>query len=174
MGWFETYSVVNGIAQPLFAAEISFRCFHAHMSKQELNLLEFATRLVAEPRTGTPEIVRCNARRFTPSLSFDAANAGTVTRPNRSCDGSLSSRTLQRYFDTSCFAAGASYVFGNSGRNVLRAPGVDNLDVSVQRDFRMPLERETILATVSGATYGVITSTSTDNRQLQFGIRVTF
>ena len=130
---------------------------------------------------------------FTPSLSFDAANAGTVTRPNRTCDGNLSSRTLQRYFDTSCFTAGASYVFGNSGRNVLRGPGIANLDVGIQRDFRIPVEHETILnfrlesfnslnhpqfsapgATVGSATYGVITSTSTDNRQLQFGMRVSF
>lgn len=130
---------------------------------------------------------------FTPSLSFDAANAGTVTRPNRTCDGNISSRTLQRYFDTSCFSAGTSYVFGNSGRNVLRAPGIDNLDFSIQRDFRLPLEHETILnfrmetfnslnhpqfaapgATVGSTTYGVITSTSTDNRQLQFGVRVAF
>jgi hypothetical protein len=66
---------------------------------------------------------------ITPALSFDAANAGTVTRPTRLCDGGISNRTVQRYFDTTCFAAGSSYVFGNSGRNVLRAPGVNNFDL---------------------------------------------
>ncbi len=64
---------------------------------------------------------------FTPALSFDAANAGTVTRPNRVCDGNLSSPSLQNYFDMSCFAAEASYVFGNSGQNVLRAPVASGL-----------------------------------------------
>jgi hypothetical protein len=49
MGWSRPIRLVNGIAQPRFAAEISFRCFHAHMPKQELNLLEFATRLMADP-----------------------------------------------------------------------------------------------------------------------------
>ncbi|MCU1261541.1 MAG: hypothetical protein JWO80_4426, partial [Bryobacterales bacterium] len=130
---------------------------------------------------------------FTPSLSFDAANAGTVTRPNRVCDGNIDNPTLQRWFDTSCFVAPASLTFGNSGRNVLRAPGRNNLDLSVQRDFRMPIERATILqlrleafnalnhpqfgvpgATVGNATNGIITSTGPDNRQLQLGVRVTF
>ena len=49
---------------------------------------------------------------FTPALSFDAANAGTTTRPNRVCDGNIDNRTLQRWFDTSCFAAPPSYTFG--------------------------------------------------------------
>jgi hypothetical protein len=130
---------------------------------------------------------------FTPALSFDAANAGTITRPNRVCDGSLPIPSLQEYFDRSCFIAGASYVFGNSGRNVLRAPGINSLDLSIQRDFRLPIEHETTLnfrlegfnalnhpqfsapgATVGSATYGVITSTSLDNRQLQLGLHIAF
>ena len=76
---------------------------------------------------------------------------------------------------------------------MLRGPGIANLDVGIQRDFRIPVEHETILnfrlesfnslnhpqflapgGTVGSATYGVITSTSTDNRQLQFGMRVSF
>jgi hypothetical protein len=131
---------------------------------------------------------------FTPALSFDAANAGTTTRPNRVCDGNISGGgTLQQYFNTSCFVAGPSYVFGNAGRNILRAPDTDNLDLSLQRDFVLPFEHRTIFqfrfeaynslnhpqfaapgATVATATYGVITATSQSNRQLQFGARVTF
>ena len=130
---------------------------------------------------------------FTPSLSFDAANAGTVTRPNALCSGSVPNPSISRWFDTSCFVAGPSYVFGNAGRNVLRAPGINNLDMSIQRDFRLPLEHATVLtfraegfnalnhpqfaapgATVGNSTYGIITATSTDNRQLQFAIHVQF
>jgi hypothetical protein len=130
---------------------------------------------------------------FTPALSFDAANAGTTTRPNRVCDGNTSGGPLNQYFNTACFVAGPSYVFGNSGRNVLRAPDINNLDFSLQRDFRLPLEHATIMqfrfegfnglnhpqfstpgATVGTSTYGVITATSQDNRQLQFGVRVSF
>ncbi|MDQ6678529.1 MAG: hypothetical protein M3Z09_14680 [Acidobacteriota bacterium] len=130
---------------------------------------------------------------FTPSLSFDAANAGTVTRPNRVCDGNIDQRTVQHWFDTSCFVAPPSLTFGNSGRNVLRAPGRNNLDVSLQRDFRLPVEHNSILqfrleafnvlnhpqfaapgATVGNATNGIITSTSNENRQLQVGVRLAF
>ena len=130
---------------------------------------------------------------FTPALSFDAANAGTVTRPNNLCSPTLSNPTIQKWFNTSCFAAGPSYAFGNTGRNVLRAPGLNNLDVSLQRDFRLPIEHPSVLtfraeafntvnhpqfsapgATVGSATYGVITSTSTNNRQLQLAIHIAF
>jgi hypothetical protein len=89
--------------------------------------------------------------------------------------------------------AGPSYVFGNTGRNVLRAPGLNNLDLSLQRDFRLPVEHATVLTfraegyntvnhpqfaapggTVGSSTYGVITATSTNNRQLQFALRIQF
>jgi len=130
---------------------------------------------------------------FTPSLSFDSANAGTTSRPNRICDGNTGGGTVQRYFDTSCFVTPPSYVFGNAGRNILRAPGINNVDGSLQRDFRLPIERSTVLqfraeafnafnhtqfgtpgAGVGTTTYGVITGTSTDARQLQLGVRLTF
>ncbi len=130
---------------------------------------------------------------LTPGLSFDSANAGTTTRPNRSCDGNLDDPTIAKYFDTSCFTVPTSYTFGNSGRNILRAPGLNNIDFSVQRDFRLPIEHQTILQfraeffnalnhaqfgapglIVGNATYGVITSTAADNRQIQFGLRASF
>jgi hypothetical protein len=130
---------------------------------------------------------------FMPGLSYDAANAGTVTRPNTVCSGSLPNPSLTEWFNTSCFVAGPSYVFGNTGRNVLRAPGIDNLDLSIQRDFRLPIEHATVLtfraegfnavnhpqfaapgATVGNSTYGVITATSNSNRQLQFAIHIQF
>ena len=141
--------------------------------------------VIYQTQTGLP---------FTPGVSFDSANAGTTSRPNRVCDGNLNGGgTLQKYFDTSCFVAAPSYTFGNSGRNILRAPGLNNLDASIQRDFRIPIEHETILqfraegfnalnhaqfaapnATVGSPTYGIIQSTSVENRQLQLGVRVTF
>ncbi len=130
---------------------------------------------------------------FTPALSFDAANAGTVTRPNAICSGSLPNPSLTRWFDTSCFVAGPSYTFGNAGRNILRGPGLNNLDISVQRDFRLPMEHATVLtfraegfnavnhpqfaapgSTVGNTTNGVITATSNDNRKLQFAIHIRF
>lgn len=129
---------------------------------------------------------------LTPALSFDSANAGTTSRPNRVCDGTLDNPTIGKYFDTSCFVTPPSYVFGNAGRNILRAPGSNNINANLQRDFRMPLEHATILQfrleafnalnhtqlgapglTVGNVTYGVITSAA-QTRQLQLGARLTF
>jgi Carboxypeptidase regulatory-like domain len=130
---------------------------------------------------------------FTPSLSFDNANAGTVSYPNRICSGSLSNPTVNEWFNTSCFATPPQYVFGNGGRNSLRGPGENNIDLSVHRDFRMPVEHATTLqlrieafnainhpqfalpgATVGSSTFGVITATSVANRQVQLAARLVF
>jgi hypothetical protein len=35
--------------------------------------------------------------------------------------------SMQEYFDNSCFVSPNAYVFGNSGRNILRAPGINIL-----------------------------------------------
>ena len=129
---------------------------------------------------------------FTPGLSFDAANAGTVTRPNRVCNGNIGGGTLNEYFDTSCFVAPTSYTFGNSGRNVLRAPGMNNLDMSLQRRFPIAWLHESVLnfraeafnilnhpqwnapgATVGNTLYGVISSARAP-RQWQMAAHVTF
>lgn len=140
--------------------------------------------VIFQAQTGLP---------LTPGLSFDSANAGTTSRPNRVCDGNIDGGTAQRWFDTSCFAVPTSYVFGNSGRNVLRAPGRQQLDLSLQRDFRLRPDHPQILQfraegfnalnhpqlgapglVVGNATYGAITGTASDNRQLQLGLRFTF
>ena len=129
---------------------------------------------------------------FTPVLSFDNANAGTVSLPNRTCTGTLSSPTIQHWFDNSCFATPGLYQFGNSGRNILRGPGMNNIDFAIHRNFAMPWEGQTLQfrmeafnavnhpqfgqpgATLALPTTGVISSTSTPNRILQFALRYAF
>lgn len=130
---------------------------------------------------------------FTPVLSFDNANAGTQSRPDRVCHGSLDNPTLSRYFDTGCFAVPAAYQFGNSGRNIIYGPGMNNIDLSLHRIFTLPFERRTTLdfrveafnmvnhpqfanpnTTIGVAAAGVISATSQANRQLQFGLRLAF
>ena len=130
---------------------------------------------------------------FTINLSFDNANAGTTSRPDRICDGRLPNPTVQRYYDTSCFQAPPQFVFGNSGRNMLFGPGRNNLDFAVHRLLHLPL-RETSTMEVRAeafnlfnhsqfgqpgstigpgvATTGVISGTSSANRQLQFALRL--
>jgi hypothetical protein len=75
---------------------------------------------------------------YTLSLSFDNANAGTTSYPNRICGGTLAHPTPSEWFDTSCFVAPPSYAFGNEGRNVLTGPGRNNMDFALHRSFRLP------------------------------------
>lgn len=53
------------------------------------------------------------------------------------CNPTLSGdeRTLQRWFDTSCFTTPPQYTFGNAGRNILRGPGTKQFDLSLFKNF---------------------------------------
>lgn len=76
---------------------------------------------------------------FTPYLSTDIANTGTSNRPNRIGSGSLSSgeRSIQNWFNVADFPVQAPYTFGDSGRNILRAPGTKNVDLKIGKVFRL-------------------------------------
>lgn len=78
-------------------------------------------------RSGTP---------FTPVLSFNPAQSGHA-RPNRIGDGNLprGERTVERWFDTSAFAAATPFNFGNAGRNILIGPGFFNTDFGLFKRF---------------------------------------
>jgi outer membrane receptor protein involved in Fe transport len=97
---------------------------------------------------------------------------------------------IARYFDTSKFAPNAIGTFGNSGKNILRAPRYFNTDIAVLKSARLT-ERvslqfraeffnafnnvvfqgpNTILAS---AQFGRITS-ALDPRILQFGLKLVF
>lgn len=134
-----------------------------------------------------------NGLPFTTTLSFDNANAGNNSWPNRVCSGSLSNPTVSRWFDTSCFVAPAQYQFGNEGRNVLTGPGRNNLDFGLHRSFTLPFREGMALefraeafnlfnhpqfafpgSTIGTATAGVIGSTAVPNREIQFALRLTF
>jgi hypothetical protein len=129
---------------------------------------------------------------YTVTLPFDNANAGTTSRPDRLCGGGLDNKTLNHYFDTSCFVAPPQYTFGNSGRNILSGPGENNIDFAVHRVF--PIRKESMRlefraeafnlfnhpqflnpgSTVGTPAYAVISSTAVPNRQLQFALRFSF
>ncbi len=130
---------------------------------------------------------------FTVNLSFDNANAGTTSYPNRVCNGALANPTLSEWFNVGCFVAPPSYVFGNEGRNVLTGPGRDNLDFALHRGFHLPLRETTTLefraeaynlfnhpqfgfpgATIGNPAAGVISSTAVPNRELQLALRLAF
>lgn len=72
---------------------------------------------------------------FTPSYSgSDRSNTNTVGGlPNRICNGNLppGQRTVNHWFDTSCFVAPPAGSFGNSGENILEGPGVESQQLSI-------------------------------------------
>ena len=74
---------------------------------------------------------------FTVTSSTDPSGTATAARPDRLRDGALPSdqRGPQHWFDQTAFAAVTCVCFGNSGREILRAPGFRNLDFGVTRDF---------------------------------------
>jgi hypothetical protein len=130
---------------------------------------------------------------FTPILGTDNANAGNTSWPNRVCNGNISNPKVSAWFNTSCFVTPAQYQFGNTGRNVLIGGRLDNLDMSIHREFPLPIKRETNLqfraeafnvlnhpqfaqpgSALGTSTFGVVTATSQTNRVLQLGARMTF
>lgn len=130
---------------------------------------------------------------FTPVLSTDNANAENTSWPNRICNGNTSTHSIKAWFNTACFVTPPQYQFGNTGRNVLIDPRLDDLDMSIHREFPLPLRRETVLqfraeafnslnhpqfaepgSSLGTSTFGVITATSQANRVLQLGTRLVF
>jgi len=130
---------------------------------------------------------------FTVGMNFDAANAGTLTRPTQTCNGNVGGAgTKAQWFNTNCYINTPSFTFGNTGRNSLRAPGRNLLNISLQRNFPIRRWRETNLnlrlegfnvlnhpqfngpgSTIGNALYGQITSAGAP-RQLQVAGRFTF
>jgi hypothetical protein len=130
---------------------------------------------------------------FTVTLSTDPTGTNTTARPNRLRDGSLPAdqRDPSHWFDTTAFAAPACVCFGNSGRNILRAPGLVNLDLGLSRDFlfherlRLHFRGEVFnvanhpnfglpTMAIGSPTVGIIGSVVNSERQIQFAMKLQF
>ncbi len=132
-----------------------------------------------------------SGRPFTPLVSGDRSNTGTLNdRPNLVGDPRLDNPTPERWFNTSAFAVPPRFSFGNAGRNILHGDGLVNFDFALMRNIRLR-ENKTLqfraesfnvfnhpnfalpVTTVS-ARFGTVPSTSTDPRDVQFGIKIIF
>ena len=112
-------------------------------------------------------------------------------RPDRIQDGRLggSQRTLQRWFDTSAFVTARGH-YGNSGRNILTAPGLVDTDFALFKNFPIteskaiqfrwenynftntpPFNPPTL--EISSGNFGRITSAGL-GREMQFALRFEF
>lgn len=63
--WIEPDCIVHSILEALLAAQVPLCGFDGNMSEEKLNLFEFAPCLMAEPRTGPPQVMfECESARF--------------------------------------------------------------------------------------------------------------
>ena len=134
-------------------------------------------------RTGRP---------FTPTISRDVANTGIGgQRPNRIGSGTLSNPTIGQWFDKTAFTVPAAYTWGNSGADILREDHFKNLDLSLFKQFlvnertRLQFRAEAFNLTnspsfaapgtnIDSASGGVVTSTISTPRNIQFGLKLIF
>jgi hypothetical protein len=112
-------------------------------------------------------------------------------RPDRIADGRLdgSQRSVARWFDTSAFVLARGH-YGNSGRNILAAPGLFTVDFAVFKNFAITEHKHIQLRwenynftntpplnppvnEVSAGNFGAITSAGL-GREMQFALRFEF
>jgi hypothetical protein len=120
--------------------------------------------------------------------------------PGPGCENSTNPGQPNKYVNVSCFALPAKYTMGNLGRNALIGPGVENFDLSLFKNHRIPRISESFNAQlrfeffnvlnhpnfeptrwvifnaggVIPSSVGQFTATSTTSRQLQAGLKLTF
>lgn len=130
---------------------------------------------------------------LTPGVSPNPSNTTTPERPDRFCNGNLpsGSRTIDQWFQVSCFALPAAYTYGNSSRGAVISPGLVNLDATLVRSFsitervRLDLRGEAFNlinsahfgapnVTIGTAQAGKISSTASSNREMQLALRIVF
>ncbi len=131
------------------------------------------------------------------NITYSAAtlNApGNSNRPNLNGKPEIYGRAGrgEKWFDVTKFSAPPPNTFGTTGRNILRGPGAVNLDGAVFRKFRILGERlggelrfESFNFTntphfnnpsgdFGGASFGEVTSAASDQRVIQFALKIVF
>jgi len=132
---------------------------------------------------------------FTVNQLVNLSSTGGGNRPNRIASGKLDHPTIDRWFDLSAFPATTDNTgtYGNSGRNILRAPGQKNIDLSLvkvtrfRERFEHQLKFEFFNAfnhpqfaapgnTIGNASAGVISSLlfGATARQIQVAMKFSF
>lgn len=129
---------------------------------------------------------------FTPYLSNNASLNSTITlRPDRIGSGKVAHPNTNEWFNPADFTVPALYTYGDSGRNILLAPGYGEVDLSLAKSFviteraHLELKWDVFNALnranlgqpnpyVDTATAGQITSIVDFRRRMQIGAHFTF
>jgi len=135
---------------------------------------------------------------FTISVFGDTANAGTLlgenpVRANYTGQPVFGpgTRTADAWLNPAAFSAPPAFAFGNAGRNSIYGPGMQTLDLSLQRQFDLTEQlnfqfraeffnalNHSNLGTpnrfVNTPQFGTITEASTPGRELQLSARLSF
>jgi hypothetical protein len=139
---------------------------------------------------------------FTPQLSYNPSNDGDSRNPvrpslNPAFTGSIVEGGSGQYFNPNAFIQPLANTYGNAPRNFLQGPGLAETDFSVSKKFLFterinlqfraelfnifnrtnfnnpnPVVFTSATSVLPSATAGVITSTSTTSRQVQFGLKL--
>jgi len=74
----------------------------------------------------------------TQAVNNNSSLGFAVQRPNRNGDPNrLATRSVAEYFNTAAFTAAPQFVIGNSSRNPVRGPGLQNADLMIGKTFRL-------------------------------------
>jgi hypothetical protein len=140
---------------------------------------------------------------FTPQLGFNPSNNGDSRNPirpswNPAFTGPVILGSPNKYFNSNAFIVPVAGTYGNVGRDTLTGPGLAQLDFSVAKNtavserFNLQFRAEffnvlnhtnfgtpnpVVFSSASSApapTAGVITSTASTSRQIQFGLKLLF
>jgi hypothetical protein len=134
---------------------------------------------------------------MSPWIGYDPSNTGSfgATRSDQVCDGNLPAgkRSINNWFDTDCFPLPADFTFGNGKKNTLVGPGAVSTDLTLRKVFNFT-ERQNLEIRIEsfnafnhaafsqpdnyiddgpGST-AVITGTTLNQRQFQFGAKYNF
>ena len=139
---------------------------------------------------------------FTPQLAYNPSNDGDTRNPvrpswNPAFTGQLIEGGPSQYFNPAAFIQPASGTYGNVGRNVLQGPGLVETDLSLAKKFALserfslqfraelfnllnranlntpnPVVFSAAAPAAASPTAGLITSTSSTSRQVQFGLKL--
>jgi hypothetical protein len=134
---------------------------------------------------------------FNVTTSKDISNTGGSNRPYQVGDPTKGApHKLGQWFNTAAFtnvnpAGAAVYAYGNTHRDNVYGPGLENLDAGLFRSFRITEHVSTQVraeafnalnhpsfsnptSDANSATFGVISSTVSTARQLQFAAKIRF